>query len=204
VFNPTGGGQPGDAGRLLRADGTAVAVIDTRKSGETGGVLHLLGADGEAPEVGETVTAEVDWDRRYRLMRTHTSLHLLCAAIAAAVTGGQVGDGRGRLDFDLPEHGVDKEQLQARIQAWIEEDHPVRVHWIDAEELDRRPDLVRTMSVQPPRAGGRVRLVEIEGVDLQACGGTHVRSTGEIGAVRVGKIENKGRRNRRVNLALEG
>ncbi len=203
VFYPTGGGQPGDSGRLRRADGAALAVVDTRKGAEPGTILHIL-SEGERPGVGEAVTAVVNWDRRYRLMRAHSSLHLLCAAVAGAVTDGQVGEGKGRLDFDLPEQGVDKEAIEARIRAWIAEDHPIRIHWIDADELDRRPDLVRTMSVRPPRTGGRVRLIEIEGIDLQACGGTHVRSTGEIGAVRIGKIENKGRRNRRVNLTLEG
>ena len=205
VFYPTGGGQPGDTGRLVLPDGAAVPIVDTRKGADAGVILHLLPEGAEAPRVGETVTVEIDWDRRHRLMRAHSSLHLLCAAVGGAVTGGQVGEGKGRLDFDLPEQGVDKEAVAARIEAWIAEDHPVRVRWIDADELDRRPELVRTMSVKPPRtADGRVRLIEIEGVDLQACGGTHVRSTGEIGAVRVGKIENKGRRNRRINLSLEG
>ena len=205
VFYPTGGGQPGDTGRLVLPDGAAVPIVDTRKGADPGVILHLLPEGVGAPRVGETVTVEIDWDRRYRLMRAHSSLHLLCAAVGGAVTGGQVGEGKGRLDFDLPDHGVDKEAVAARIEAWIAEDHPVRVRWIDADELDRRPELVRTMSVKPPRtADGRVRLIEIEGVDLQACGGTHVRSTGEIGAVRVGKIENKGRHNRRINLSLEG
>ncbi|HET6522390.1 MAG TPA: alanyl-tRNA editing protein [Geminicoccaceae bacterium] len=204
VFYPTGGGQPGDCGRLVPATGAALPVIDARRGLEPGTVLHLLAQGAEPPPVGAAATAEIDWDRRYRLMRMHSALHLLCAAVGGAVTGGQIGDGRGRLDFDLPEQGVDKEALAERIAGWIRDDRPIRTRWIDALELDRRPELVKTMSVKPPRTGGRVRLVEIEGVDLQACGGTHVRSTGEIGAVLVGKIENKGRRNRRVNLALDG
>ena len=205
VFYPTGGGQPGDCGRLVVAGGApALPVLDAQKGPEPGTVLHLLADDTEPPPAGTGVTAEIDWERRYRLMRMHTALHLLCAAVAGAVTGGQIGDGRGRLDFDLPEQGVDRDALAERIAGWVRDDRPIRTRWIDALELDRRPELVRTMSVKPPRTGGRVRLVEIEGVDLQACGGTHVRSTGEIGAVLIGKIENKGRRNRRVNLSLEG
>jgi misacylated tRNA(Ala) deacylase len=205
VFYPTGGGQPGDCGRMVPSGGgPALPVLDARKGPEAGAVLHLLAEGTEPPPVGAGVTAEIDWERRYRLMRMHTALHLLCAAVAGAVTGGQIGDGKGRLDFDLPEQGVDRDALAGRIAGWIRDDRPIRTRWIDADELDRRPELVRTMSVKPPRTGGRVRLVEIEGVDLQACGGTHVRSTGEIGAVLIGKIENKGRRNRRVNLSLEG
>ena len=203
VFYPMGGGQPGDTGRLAGPDGAAVPVLDTRNGAGPGAVLHVLPEGAGPPPVGAAVDAEINWDRRHRLMRMHTCLHLLSAALkGVAVTGGQVGDGKGRLDFDLGERDLDKEELALRIRAWIEGDHPVRARWIDAEELDRRPELVKTMSVAPPRTGGRIRLVEIEGVDLQACGGTHVRSTGEIGAVRVGKIESKGRRNRRVNLAL--
>ena len=155
VFYPTGGGQPGDTGRLVLPDGAAVPIVDTRKGADPGVILHLLPEGAEAPRVGETVTVEIDWDRRYRLMRAHSSLHLLCAAVGGAVTGGQVGEGKGRLDFDLPDHGVDKEAVAARIEAWIAEDHPVRVSWIDADELDRRPELVRTMSVKPPRPAMR-------------------------------------------------
>lgn len=135
-------------------------------------------------------------------MRMHSALHLLCAAVACPVTGGQVGEPRSRLDFDAGETRLDKAAIAARIDAWIAEDRPIRHLWIDADELAARPELVRTMSVRPPTGAGRVRLIEIEGVDLQACGGTHVRRTVEIGGVVVGKIENKGRQNRRVNLAL--
>ncbi|MGH6899530.1 MAG: alanyl-tRNA editing protein [Geminicoccaceae bacterium] len=135
-------------------------------------------------------------------MRMHSALHLLCAAVACPVTGGQVGADRSRLDFDAGETALDKEAIAERIARWIAADHAIRHLWIDADELDARPELVRTMSVRPPRGAGRVRLIEIDGVDLQACGGTHVRSTGEIGAIAIGKIENKGRQNRRVNLTL--
>ncbi|MDX1541602.1 MAG: alanyl-tRNA editing protein [Geminicoccaceae bacterium] len=132
----------------------------------------------------------------------HSALHLLCAAVAQPVTGGQIGDGKGRLDFDVQDGPLDKERIEERIRQWVENDRAIGARWIDADELERRPELVRTMSVRPPSTGGRIRLVEIEGVDLQACGGTHVRRTGEIGRLSVGKIENKGRQNRRVNLAF--
>ena len=135
-------------------------------------------------------------------MRMHSALHLLCRAVDAPVTGGQVDDGKGRLDFDAGEAGIERGLLAQRLAAWIAADHPIADYWIDEAELDRRPDLVRTMSVSPPRGQGRIRLVEIQGVDLQACGGTHVRSTGEIGELALGKIESKGKRNRRVALTL--
>lgn len=197
VFYPHGGGQPGDRGALRQADGV-LAVTDTRK-GDLG-VLHLV--DGEAPAVGADVIAMLDWPRRHRLMRMHSCLHLLCRAVGGAVTGGQIGEDKGRLDFDLPEGAPDKAAIEARILAWIREDRPIRALWITEAELAARPELVRTLSVQPPRGQARVRLVEIDGIDLQACGGTHVRSTGEIGAVEIARIESKGRHNRRVSVRL--
>jgi misacylated tRNA(Ala) deacylase len=199
VFYCQGGGQPGDRGRLVTAAG-ALEVIDTVRA--DGGIVHRLAEASPAPGAGARVVAEIDWPRRHRLMRMHSALHLLCAAVACPVTGGQVGAERSRLDFDLQGAAVDKDDVALRIAEWIAADHPIRHLWIDAAELDARPELVRTMSVRPPRAAGRVRLIEIEGVDLQACGGTHVRSTGEIGAIAIGKIENKGRQNRRINLTL--
>jgi misacylated tRNA(Ala) deacylase len=200
VFYCMGGGQPGDRGRLLLDDGAALQVVDTVKDGAR--ILHrLIDVDG-LPAVGARVIGEVDWPRRHRLMRMHSALHLLCAAIGRPVTGGQVGEHKSRLDFDLQGEPVDKDQIAEVIERWIAEDHPIFHRWVDAAELEARPELVRTMSVRPPTSAGRVRLVEIAGVDLQACGGTHVRSTGEIGAVTVGKIENKGRQNRRISLTL--
>ena len=200
VLYPTGGGQPGDRGRLVLADGGALEVVDTLKGAH--GIAHRLADGASAPALGTQLSAELDWPRRHRLMRMHSAMHLLCAAVASPVTGGQVGEAKSRLDFDLQGGVVDKEALAARLAQWIAEDRPIRHLWIDADELAARPELVRTMSVRPPTTGGRLRLIEIEGVDLQACGGTHVRSTGEIGALALGKIENKGRQNRRVNLAL--
>ncbi len=200
VLYPTGGGQPGDRGRLLLDDSGALVVEEALKGAQ--GIAHRLAEGSQAPDAGTQLTAEVDWPRRHRLMRMHSAMHLLCAAVACPVSGGQVGEARSRLDFDLQGRTVDKDEVAERIARWIAADHPLRHFWIDAEELEARPELVRTMSVRPPTTGGRVRLVEIAGVDLQACGGTHVRSTGEIGALTVGKIENKGRQNRRISLTL--
>lgn len=202
VFYPTGGGQPGDTGELRLSDGRTVAVADTVKGPNPGSILHVLAEGATPPAPGETVEAVIDWARRYRHMRVHTCLHLLCAAVDGDVTGGQIGDGRGRLDFNLPDTALDKAAIEARLNALVEADHAVGVRWITDEELAARPDLVRTMSVRPPTGQGRVRLLDIAGVDLQPCGGTHVRRTGEIGAVAVGKIENKGRQNRRINVRL--
>jgi len=201
VFYPEGGGQPGDSGRLLLADGTALSVVDARKGEGPDEVLHLLAEGSPLPAPGTRVSAEIDWERRHRHMRMHTSLHLLCSLIEGEVTGGQVGDGKGRLDFAL-EAAPDKAWLQEALNRLVQEDHAVRPRWIEDAELAARPELVRTMSVKPPSGAGRVRLLEIEGVDLQPCGGTHVRSTAEIGALEVGKIESKGRQNRRINLRL--
>ena len=200
VFYCTGGGQPGDRGRLLLTDGAPLEVIDTVKDREH--IVHRLSDGAEAPPTGTRVVAELDWARRHRLMRMHSATHLLCAAIARPVTGGQVGEQKSRLDFDLQGEAVDRDEIARIIERWIAEDHPIGHRWIDAAELAARPELVRTMSVRPPTGAGRVRLVEIAGVDLQACGGTHVRSTGEIGGVNVGKVENKGRQNRRISLSL--
>ena len=200
VLYPTGGGQPGDRGRLILDDGPPLAIEDTLKGED--GIAHRLADGALAPAAGTHLVAEVDWPRRHRLMRMHSAMHLLCAAVACPVSGGQVGEAKSRLDFDLQGKAVDKDEVAERIARWIAEDHRVRHYWIDADELEARPELVRTMSVRPPTTGGRVRLVEIAGVDLQACGGTHVRSTAEIGLLQVGKLENKGRQNRRISLTL--
>jgi misacylated tRNA(Ala) deacylase len=202
VFYPMGGGQPGDSGVLRLATGETIAIADTVKGDSSDEVIHIPAAGRILPSPGTELTAEINWERRHRLMRMHTCLHLLCAVVPGAVTGGQVGDGRGRLDFDVPGSHLDKEAITARLNQLILAAHPVAPHWISDEELAAQPDLVRTMSVQPPIGTGRVRLVEIAGVDLQPCGGTHVASTAEIGPVTVSKIENKGRQNRRVILAF--
>ena len=204
VFYPMGGGQPGDSGVLVLGDGTTIRVVDTRKGEAPDEIVHVPEVPVSPAAVGSEVTARIDWDRRHRFMRIHTCLHLLCSLIPAPVTGGSIRDGSGRLDFDLPESTLDKEDLTVRLNRLIAGDHRVTPRWISEEELDANPSLVRTMSVAPPRGRGRVRLLDIEGVDLQPCGGTHVASTAEIGPVRVTKIEKKGRQNRRVIVAFDG
>ncbi len=203
VFYPMGGGQPGDTGVLRNAAGAEVHITDTRKGDAPGQILHIPESETPALKSGDKVTAAIDWDRRYRLMRMHTCLHLLCSVVAGGVTGGSVRDGSGRLDFDLPEPTLDKEHITSELNRLISENRPVRFRWITDEEMASKPELVRTMSVKPPSGQGRVRLVEIEGLDLQPCGGTHLASIGEIGKVRVSKIEKKGKHNRRVNVVLE-
>ncbi|MDE2196413.1 MAG: alanyl-tRNA editing protein [Gammaproteobacteria bacterium] len=199
VFYPEGGGQPGDAGVLRYADGHELRVTNTRKGALPGEILHIPAEAADWPKPGTRVTAEIDWARRYRLMRMHTCLHLLSAVIIAPVTGGQVGDGYGRLDFDLPE-SPDAAEVSEKLNTLIKSDTPVSFRWITDAELDARPELVKTMSVQPPRGAGRIRLVNIEGIDLQPCGGTHLARIGEIGEVSITRIEKKGRQNRRVRL----
>ena len=203
VFYPMGGGQPGDCGSLTLPDGSRLGVVDAVKGDSHEDVVHVLEDGATPPAPGTKVTAEIDWDRRHRHMRMHTCLHLLCAVVTGDVTGGQIGADKGRLDFNLPDTQLDKDAITAALNRLIAEDHPVQPRWISEDELAAQPELVRTMSVKPPSGGGRVRLLDIAGVDLQPCGGTHVRQTGEIGRVRVGKIENKGRQNRRINILFD-
>lgn len=200
IFYSTGGGQPGDTG-TIDWDGGSVKVIDTRY-GADGAIRHVLEAAGAGPGVGDKVHATIDWHRRYRHMRMHTALHLLGSILRYGVTGGNISAEKSRLDFDMDE-AIDREAVGRALKALVEEDHPVSCRWISDGELEAQPDLVRTMSVQPPKGAGKVRLLEIEGVDLQPCGGTHLKSTGEVGEVRIGKVENKGRHNRRVNIHLD-
>lgn len=204
LFYPTGGGQPGDSGRLDWDGGSARIETAVKADGDR---VALVPAPGmAAPPVGTVVEQVLDWDRRYGHMRVHTALHLLSVAIPLEVTGGAVTDVKGRLDFNMPEAPEDKAALEAGLQALIDRDLAVTEDWITDAELDANPGLVKTMSVAPPRGSGRVRLVRIgQGetqVDLQPCGGTHVARTGEIGRIRLGKIEKKGRQNRRVYLHL--
>jgi misacylated tRNA(Ala) deacylase len=206
VFYARAGGQPGDMG-VIRWDGGAMAVAEALK-GPQDSVLHVPAPGAALPEPGAAVSVVLDWDRRHRFMRLHTAMHLLCSLIpGAGVTGGQIAVEKARLDFDLPEP-PGKEALTAALNALVVADHAVGEAWITEAELDANPGLVRTLSVQPPRGSGRIRLVRIGDaaapVDLQPCGGTHVRTTGEIGRVEVAKIENKGKANRRVTLVLAG
>ncbi len=203
VFYASSGGQPGDSGALVTADGARIAIetavyTDAAKSE----IAHLPAAGSPALKLRDAGRATIDWDKRYARMRMHTALHLLSAVLPYAVTGGSVGERESRLDFDIPEAGLDKDAITAKVAAMIASNAPVTSRWISDEELAANPGLVKTMSVQPPIGTGRVRLIEIAGLDLQPCGGTHVRETGEIGAVRVTQIEKKGKQNRRVRLAL--
>ena len=221
VFYPLGGGQPGDTGWLRAADGRAWRVTDTRK-GEGGRILHVIApaspepapasatiggpagavaTPADLPAPGTPVAAEIDWDRRHAHMRMHTCLHLVGSVLRYGVTGGQIAADKGRLDFDTQDE-IDREAVTAAVNALVAANHRVQSMWITDEELDRQPELVRTLSVQPPRGAGRIRLLEIPGVDLQPCGGTHVAATGEIGTVAVTKVENKGKRNKRVYVGF--
>ncbi len=208
VFYANSGGQPGDRG-LLRTGAGAEIAVDTAVFVDAGKteIAHVLPAGaarqtGVGFAAGEHVTAAIDWDTRYRRMRMHTALHLLSAALPFPVTGGSVGDNDGRLDFDIPEAGLDKDEITERLAAMVAADAAVTTRWISDGELAANPSLVKTMSVKPPMGTGRVRLVEIAGLDLQPCGGTHVRRTAEIGGVRVTQIEKKGKQNRRVRIAF--
>jgi misacylated tRNA(Ala) deacylase len=203
VFYANSGGQPGDSGALTLADGTQIPIptavyTDAAKSE----IAHVAAAGAPALKAGDTVTATIDWDKRFARMRMHTALHLLSAALPYAVTGGSVGESESRLDFDIPEAGLDKDEITRRVNEMIATNAGVSDRWISDEELAANPGLVKTMSVKPPMGTGRVRLIDIAGLDLQPCGGTHVRSTGEIGRVAVTQIEKKGKQNRRVRLAL--
>ncbi len=203
VFYATSGGQPGDSGMLINADGAlipiATAVFTDASKSE---IAHVPAPGAPAVTVGDAVIAKIDWDKRHARMRMHTALHLLSAVLPHPVTGGSVGDGDGRLDFDIPDSGLDKDAITEKLGEMIAADAPVTVHWISDAELEAHPGLVKTKAVAPPSGNGRVRLISIAGVDLQPCGGTHVRSTAEIGAVRVTQIEKKGKQNRRVRLAF--
>jgi len=202
VFYPMGGGQPGDSGVLRLPSGELIEIVDTIKGELPDEVIHIPAQGSPLPEPGTELLGEINWDRRYRLMRMHSCLHLLCSLVPGAVTGGQVSDGKGRRDFDVPGSSLDKVAITDRLNTLIAEGRPVGPRWITDEELAAQPELVRTMSVKPPSGAGRVRLMEIAGIDLQPCGGTHIRNTAEIGAVTVTKIENKGKQNRRVMLAF--
>lgn len=203
VLYATGGGQPGDSGKLLRADGSEIAIGTAIYDPEDKSrILHVPLEGQPTPQPGEAVTVALDWDKRLKRMRIHTALHLLSVVLSYPVTGGSIGDGDGRLDFDIPEGGLDKAQINHDLNALIARHAAVTESWITDEELDANPGLVKTMSVKPPRGSGRVRLVAIGDIDLQPCGGTHVRNTSEIGLVAVTDIEKKGKQNRRVRISL--
>jgi misacylated tRNA(Ala) deacylase len=204
VFYAASGGQPADRGMLTTSAGVDVAIANVAYTDPAKTVIAHFPNKGipAAIEVGDKVRAAIDWPLRHARMRMHTALHLLSAVLPYPVTGGSVGEAESRLDFDIPEAGLDKEAITGKLAEMIASDAAVSSRWISDAELEANPALVKTMSVKPPMGTGRVRLIEIKGLDLQPCGGTHVRSTAEIGAVRVTQIEKKGKQNRRVRLAL--
>lgn len=202
IFYPLGGGQPGDTGRL-QINGREYHVVDTRFAEDRKRIIHFLEEeDLGGIHVGDAVGMEIDWERRHRLMRMHTSMHLVCSLISAQATGGAVGESESRLDFDLQGQVIDKEQLTAELNALVAKAIPVSIGSITDTELEQNPGLVRTMSVQPPRGQGTIRTISIENTDYQPCGGTHVRNTAEIGELVVTGLKNKGRQNKRISLAL--
>ncbi len=202
VFYGRGGGQPGDIGFLTLPDDTKIEIIDTVRSECGKHLIHVPGSKQVMPGPGTSVTATIEWPRRYQLMRMHSCLHLLSAVIDGMVTGGQVGLTTSRLDFDVPTTNLDKLEITDALNKLIEADHQIIPRWVPGDELVRNPALVKTMSVKPPEDADTVRLIDIDGTDLQACGGTHVAGTGEIGHAEITKIKNKGRHNRRVTVTL--
>ena len=202
IFYPLGGGQLGDTGMLVRASGERIPIADTRKGDAIDSVLHVPAAGAPQPEPGETLTLQIDWERRYALMRLHTALHVMSCVVVAPVTGGNISPDKARLDFDIDMSLLDAHKIEHETNALIAGGAETQTVWITDEELDARPELVKTMSVQPPRGAGRVRLLKIPGIDLQPCGGTHVKNIGEIAGIRVLKIRSEGKRNKRVEIAL--
>lgn len=203
VFYATSGGQPGDTGLLRRADGSTIAIAATITGETKDEIIHVPAAGASLPEPGEAVTGEIDWERRLKLMRMHTACHLLTVVCPFPITGAAVSEDDSRVDFDLPDAGVTKEDVTARLMELVQADHPVFTSWITDDELAANPSLVKSKNVRPPAGTGRIRLVGIgEGgaVDSQPCGGTHVASTAEVGEIHIGKIEKKGRENRRFRL----
>ncbi len=201
VFYPMGGGQPGDQGVLIRDNGERIAVLDTIKDRQSGQLWHIVESTTSL-KTGDSVHAKINWQRRYQIMRLHSCMHMLCAVVPAPVTGGSISDtGTARLDFNLPEP-PDKQAMNEALNQLTSSDHPMTLKWISDDELKAQPELVRTMSVQPPMGAGKVRLVEFSGVDLQPCGGTHVANSKEIGEVIIQSINKKGKLNRRVTIAL--
>lgn len=205
IFYATGGGQPGDSGAIAWDNGTL--QIATAVKADKGQIALVPAEPARLPSVGSEVIQTLDWDRRHRHMRVHSALHLLSVVIPLPVTGGAIGPDKGRLDFDMPEAPADKQALEDALNHLIDQDLPISAKWISDEGLKANPSLVKTMSVKPPMGSGKVRLIQIgqgeDQVDLQPCGGTHVARTSEIGRVSLGKIEKKGRQNRRVQLLLD-
>ena len=203
IFYATSGGQPGDTGTLERADGSRIAIAATITGETKDEIIHVPAAGQAVPAIGEELALEIDWERRHRLMRMHTACHLLSVVCPYPITGAAVGEDESRIDFDIPDAGFTKEEVSRQLMALVAADHPVTTQWITEGDLAANPGLVKSKNVRPPAGSGRIRLVVIGAdgaVDSQPCGGTHVRATGEVGEVHVGKIEKKGRENRRFRL----
>ena len=198
AFYAKSGGQPGDIGKIT-LNGKEINIIDTVYDNKQN-ILHVCENSNDL-KIDEKIKGKINWEIRYKHMRMHTALHLLCSLIPYDVTGGQISYEKSRLDFNADDK-IEKEEIENKINQLVEDDHEISYQWIKLEELDNQPDLVRTMSVKPPRTNNEIRLVKIGSIDLQPCGGTHVRRTKEIGSIRIGKIENKGKMNRRVNLSI--
>jgi len=198
IFYGKSGGQPGDEGEII-ADGQKIKVNETIKAGES--IKNIL-ENFNGLRKDQKIIAKINWDKRYKYMRMHSALHLMCASIPLGVTGGQIGYEKSRLDFNDPDKEIKKEELQEKINTLMRDNHEITYEYIDSRILESQPELVRTMSVKPPSIDGKLRFVKIGNVDFQPCGGTHVKSTKEIGKVTIGKIENKGRMNRRVNILI--
>ena len=199
IFYAKSGGQPGDTGTLNNNENN-INIIDTTYDVEKN-IIHITEEDISF-EINEKIKGKINWKARYKHMRMHSSLHLLCSIIPFDVTGGQIGYDKSRLDFNVQDSKIDKEEIEHKINEIVKQDHLISYQWITNNELDKQPDLVRTMSVKPPKTKNKIRLVKIGNIDLQPCGGTHVKSTIEIGEIKIGKIENKGKMNRRVNLSI--
>jgi len=202
IYYPLGGGQPGDTGFLMRKNGERIAIVDTRKGEAHDTVRHVLAAGAALPQPGESIALELDWPRRYALMRLHTALHVMSCVVIAPVTGGNIAADKARLDFDIDMTLLDSARIEHGTNELVARGVDTETVWITDAELDAQPELVKTMSVQPPRGAGRIRLLRIPGIDLQPCGGTHVKNIAEIGGIRVTRIRNEGRRNKRVEITL--
>jgi misacylated tRNA(Ala) deacylase len=202
LFYPLGGGQAGDSGSLTRQNGERIAISDTRKGEAPGRIVHLVSGGVPPLKPGETVTLALDWERRHRLMRLHTALHLMSCVVVAPVTGGNIVPDKARLDFDIELSQLSAEHIERATNELIARALPTETIWISDQELDAQPELVKTMSVAPPRGAGQVRLLKIPGIDLQPCGGTHVANIGEIGGIRVLRVRSEGKHNKRVEITL--
>ena len=198
AFYARSGGQPGDIGEII-AENQNIEVEDTIKKDNK--IIHIINKT-ENLDKGIEIIGKIDWEKRYKHMKMHSALHLMCSVIPLGVTGGQIGYEKSRLDFNDPDKEINKEEIEEKINLLVKDDYKITSEIIDGKILDEQPELVRTMSVKPPQIDGKIRLIKIGNVDLQPCGGTHVKSTAEIGSIKIGKIENKGRMNRRVNIIL--